>query len=1020
MAENMDRQPLDLAKVRAELAGKRGRQYWQALDQIAESDEFKELLYNEFPPLASEWSDDVSRRKFLKLMGASLALAGITQACGKTPREQILPYVNAPENVVPGEPLYFASTLPFGGFGKGVLVESHMGRPTKVEGNPDHPGSLGGTDVFMQASILTMYDPDRSRTVINAGSISTWGRFALEMGPEVGRFDLNGGAGLRILTGTVTSPTLAARIRALLEKYPEARWHRYEPVNRDNAFEGARMAFGEYVNTVYRFDRADVILSLDADFLFGDPGALRYARDFADKRRVLDGNTEMNRLYAVESTPTLTGSMADNRLRLRPSQVEGFARALAQALGVEADGGVVSGVPAEWLSAVVSDLQAARGRSLVVAGDGQPPVVHALAHAINAALGNAGQTVIYTDPIEADPVNHTQSLVELVNDMNAGQVDCLLILEQNPVFTAPADLQFADAMSKVRRRVHLGLYADETAALCHWHIPAAHFLEAWGDVRAFDGTASVIQPLIAPLYQGKTAFEVLGLFVTQGGTSPYDGVRTYWQEAWTQQGTGEDFESLWKQAVHDGVIPGTAAPVRNVAVRATFPPATPEAGDGLELVFRPDWTIWDGEWANNGWLQELPKPFTKTAWGNLAIVSPGTAEALGIPHQHYLRDTKVYRLTYRDRTVEAPVWVLPGQPDGVVTVHLGHGRQAGGAVASAAVVSDTTGFNAYAIRTADAPWFGAGVELTATRREVRIACTQLHHEIPEGRGIMRSATIEEFRRDAHFVEREEHFASPRPSLYPEWSYAGYAWGMSIDQNACIGCNACVIACQAENNIPVVGRDQVIMGREMHWLRIDTYYKGDAEDPLIHYQPMLCQHCEKAPCEPVCPVAATVHSDEGLNEMVYNRCVGTRYCSNNCPYKVRRFNFLQYSDYKTESLQPMYNPDVTVRMRGVMEKCTFCVQRINKARIEAKKEGRRVRDGEIVTACQSACPTRAIIFGDINDPESGVRRMKAQPQNYAVLGDLNTQPRTTYLAKLWNPNPALAPEAPAAEEAEVHG
>ncbi len=995
----MKEERLDLTLIRARLAGLRGQEYWRSLEELAETEAFQELVHREFPQDASVWIDPIGRRAFLKLMGAALALAGLG-ACTRQPDEKIVPYVRAPEEIIPGQPLFFATALTLGGIATGVLVESHMGRPTKIEGNPKHPASLGATDAFAQASVLTLYDPDRSQVVTKAGAISTWDALLAALNTELQVQRASQGAGFRVLTGTVTSPTLAHQLRTLLAKFPSAKWHQYEPAGRDQVRAGARLAFGQDVDTHYRFDRADVILALDADFLFCGPGALRYTREFVARRRVRAGQTPtatMNRLYAVESTPTLTGAMADHRLPLRASQIEGFARAVARGLGVPAElsaDTATSPAHAAWIAALVRDLQRHRGSSIVLAGDQQPPIVHALANAMNYALGNVGKTVFHTDPVDAKPVDQIASLRDLARDMEAGRVEMLVIIGGNPVFTAPADLDFARHLSSVTLRIHLSLYDDETSALCHWHIPETHELESWTDARAFDGTVTIIQPLIAPLYGGRSAHELLAVLTGLSGRSSYEIVRDYWKG----QLPSDNFERLWRTALQDGLINGTALPPKPVSLKPGFTGgsaarAGPSDSRGLEIVFRPDPTIWDGRFANNGWLQELPKPRTKLTWDNAALLSPTTAERLGLSNE------EVVELQYRGRMVRAPVWIMPGHADDSVTVHLGYGRTRAGRVGTGA------GFNAFALRTSDAPWFGAGLEIRKTGERYPLACTQDHHSM-EGRNLVRGGTLAQFLEHPDFVHAMGHEPPPALSMYPGFTYEGYAWGMAIDLNACVGCNACVVACQAENNIPIVGKTEVTRGREMHWLRIDRYYKGGLDNPETVHQPVLCMHCEKAPCEVVCPVAATVHGDEGLNEMVYNRCVGTRYCSNNCPYKVRRFNFLQYADYDTPSLKLLRNPDVTVRTRGVMEKCTYCVQRINTARIEAKKENREIRDGEIVTACQQVCPAEAIIFGNINDPHSRVSRLKAQPLNYGLLAELNTRPRTSYLARLRNPNPEI--------------
>ena len=993
----------DWAELRARLGSARGPRYWRSLEEIAETDEFQKLLEDEFSSQASEWNDPLGRRRFLKLMGASLALAGVS-SCTRQPVEKIVPFARTVEATVPGRPLYFASAASLGGFATGVLVESHMGRPTKIEGNPRHPASLGATDAITQASILGLYDPDRSQVTTHAGQISSWLSFVAVLRREIEAQRLSGGAGLRILTQTVTSPTLAGQITGLLEDFPAARWHQYEPTARDSAFEGSQLAFGEAVNTVYHFDRAAVVVSLDGDFLGQGPAKLRYTRDFTTMRGSGAAGEVMNRLYVVEGTPSITGAMADHRLRLQTGQVEGFARSLAQALGVKRqtpEHEAASSHWGSWIAPLVRDLQDHPGSAIIYPGDEQPPIVHALAQAMNRALGAEGRTVSWTEPVEARPENQFQSLAELAREMAAGQVEVLLILGGNPVFDAPAELGFAEQLNNVKFRAHLGLYEDETSELCHWHIPEAHYLESWSDARAYDGTATIVQPLIAPLYGGKTAHELLAVVAGAPERSPHSLVRAFWES----KAPADDFELFWKNALHEGVIEGTESAAKSPPLREGLAAAQGRAAAAklstlanseprqLEIVFRPDASVWDGRFANNGWLQETPHPITKLTWDNPALISPATAERLGLANED------VIEMALDGRKVEAPVWVTPGHADDSLTLHLGYGRTRGGRVAEGA------GFNAYAIRTSATRWSAAGLSIRKTGKRYRLACTQNHHSM-EGRHLVRAGTLAEFQQDPHFAQKLDHGGGHELSLYPGHEYKGYAWGMAIDLNRCIGCNACMVACQAENNVPVVGKQEVIRGREMHWIRVDRYWEGSLDDPKTYYQPVACMHCESAPCEVVCPVGATVHSAEGLNDMVYNRCIGTRYCSNNCPYKVRRFNFLQYSDYETPSLKLLHNPDVTVRTRGVMEKCTYCVQRINSARIEAEKEGRKIHDGEITTACQSACPAQAIVFGDINDPGSRVAQWKSGPRHYGLLTELNTQPRTSYLARLTNPNPEL--------------
>src|SRR5271168_1137218 len=1010
---------LNLDALRARLASSGGRQYWQSLEELAGTPEYREFLHHEFPhdpakEPAEEKDGGMPRRDMLKYMAASAALAGLS-ACTKLPEQHIVPYVSAPEEIIPGKPLFYATAMnsPSGGDAIGLLVESHMGRPTKVEGNAQHPGSLGATDTFAQASILTLYEPDRSPVVIREGRVSTWNAFVGFLGPQLEDRKRQRGAGMRLLTPSIVSPALGAQIHEVLAAFPEAKWHQWEPVGRDAAREGGRMAFGRYVNTVYHLDKAEVILSLDADFLRSGPGALRHARDFMGRRKIEGPESRMNRLYVVEATPSNTGAMADHRLPLRASEIEGFARALAVAAALPVDeprATLPAGVPEKWLLALARDLQSHHGTSLVIAGEQQQPAVHALAHAMNVALGNVGHTVEYTDPLEVEPVNGIESLGALCDDMRDGKaVDLLFILGVNPVYSSPAELKFAQRLMNVRTRVHMGIYADETAELCHWHVPEAHSLESWGDARAYDGAVTFIQPLIAPIYEGKSPHELLAVLQGKAGQTAHDVVRGYWK-AQRKDKDEKAFEAYWETSLHDGIAAGTALPVKPVALVAR-PPATtaaPAAQAGaLEAIFRPDPTIFDGRFANNGWLQELPKPFSTLTWDNAAMFSVATGAKLGVTNGD------VVKLTLSGRQVTAPVWILPGQADGMVTLHLGYGRRRAGRVGNG------QGFDAGALRSATALWTAPGLQVEKTGDTYPLAATQHHHVVDRSghpteeeseaafaRDLVRVATLAEFRKNPGFAREEKVDNTAGLTMYPGFAYTGYSWGMAVDTHSCIGCGACVMACFSENNSPVVGKTEVMRGREMHWIRVDTYFRGELENPETVYEPMFCQHCENAPCEGVCPVGATVHSPEGLNEMVYNRCVGTRYCSNNCPYKVRRFNFSLFSDWTTPSLYGARNPNVTVRSRGVMEKCTYCVQRIQAAKIEAEKQDRPLRDGEIVTACQAVCPTQALVFGNINDPASRVSRLKAQERNYSLLEKLNVRPRTTYLARVRNPNPEL--------------
>ena len=1012
---------IDFREFRKRIGDLRGREYWRSLEELSRSDDFDEFFSQEFPQQAVALDHGLHRRDFMKLMGASVALAGLT-ACNR-PAEKIVPYVKQPENLIPGKPIFFASAMPLSGFGSGVLVESHMGRPTKIEGNPDHPSSLGATDAFMQASILGLYDPDRSQVVRHLGEISTWSEFIGAL-----QAPLKSPGSMRLLTQTISSPTLGAQIQQLLAQYPGLKWHQWEPVNRDNVRDGLRMAFGSYVNAVYHFDKANVIVSLDCDFSDSGPGHLRYARDFATRRRVRNGATSMNRLYSIECSPSGTGAVSDHRFPVRPSEVEGWARSL---LG----GGQP---PTAVQAAILKDLQANHGASIVIAGEDQPPVVHAIAMAINQTLGNIGSTITITDPVEVTPVNQLASLRELVNDMNSGAVKALVIMGGNPVFDAPADFDFASAFKKVPFRAHQSLYYDDTSMLSHWHIPETHYLESWSDVRGHDGTISIVQPLIAPLYNGRSPHEMLGALIGGLDVSPYDQVRSYWMGRGGQPpsavttSSGQpgaaalQFETNWRQWLNDGVIAGSALPPRSASASTNIPATSNrQPATGIELSLRPDPTIYDGRFANNGWLQELPKPQTKIVWDNVLLVSPKTARDIGYQDKERdafvnERQTTLVDLEYRGRTLRVPLWVIPGYPDGAATLHFGYGRphrsiqvehMLGGYYET--MPAGTVGVNVYPIRFSDGLGGGGGAKITRVQGEPPyiIACTQEHQsinlkDIGGDRKIIHAGTFEEYRKDPHsIVESEE---PDEEMIIPPIVYNGHRWAMVIDPSVCTGCNGCVVACQSENNIAIVGKDQVHREREMQWLRIDRYYRGSPENPEVFHQPVPCMQCENAPCEPVCPVEATSHSAEGLNDMTYNRCVGTKYCQNNCPYKVRRFNFYFYSDYDTRALMPMRNPDVTVRSRGVMEKCTYCVQRINAGKIEAEKQDRRVRDGEVRTACQQACPTEAIVFGDMNDPNSAVAKLKKEPAHYALLAELNTRPRTTYLGVIRNPNPEIKP------------
>jgi molybdopterin-containing oxidoreductase family iron-sulfur binding subunit len=1101
---------------------------WQGLESYMDSPEFKASMESEFPEDAAEWTDPVSRRNFMGLMGASLALAG---AAGCSPRpapvRKIVPYTTQPDQLTPGVPLYFASAAPLGGYVSGVIVRSNEGRPTKIEGNPDHPSSLGGTGVHEQASILDLYDPDRSATPTHNGSPVTYEAVITALRKELDRIRKSGDKGkkFRLLSGTVTSPTLAAKIVELLNDFPEARWVQHEPCGQDGIAAGTKKAFGRELNVVYDFAKADVILSLDADFLGEGPGHVRYSRDFATRRRIrtkIPAGQEnqyvaakadehnpkiktMSRLYVVEAMPSVTGSVADHRLPVPASQVDAFARAIAAKVGVPGVSatGSLPGDSPKWIEPLANDLKLAKGKCIVIAGDCQPPQVHALAFAMNQALGNIGSTVQLIEPVEAKPAGKVIDLATLVKEMSAKQIDTLFLLGgANPAYTNPADVDFAAAVKNVKFTFHLGSHQDETAALCEWHINESHYLETWGDGRGHDGTVGLQQPLIAPLYAGKSALEVIvDLFPTAPTHDARELVRATWKKWFADTKQAGEFELFWQEAVRSGVVKGTAAAAAKATVVGNLELGVPSAaptGTDLEINFRADPSLYDGRYANNGWLQELPKPVTRVTWDNAAYVSLDTFKRIQaekfprwIAGERGRMEVSVVELDYKGKKIKLPIWPLPGHPDNVVTVHLGFGRERAGRVGNQdnSITSKTVigvspdilnaegkavrGSNAYTLRTNDAPWFAAGLKMAKTGGDYFLACLQSYWSMegtkdplsghPIKRDPVRHGTVSKYSENPWFAkippaasgetgaishnvpgpvgESEKESGTqlrhgteygpghdhddkgghhdkrifpltmyhPNDDLYPGLKPEQQRrWGMTFDLSACHGCNACMIACVSENNTPVVGKREVTRGHDMFWIRIDRYYGGsqDAPTPDTYFQPVPCQQCEKAPCETVCPVGATTHTSDGLNDMAYNRCVGTRYCSNNCPYKVRRFNFLTFQDWTTESIKLGRNPDVTVRSRGVMEKCTYCVQRIRFGEIVAEREARPIKDGEVRTACQSACPSGAISFGDMNDKVAQIGQWKGEPSNYGLLAELNTMPRTTYLASIRNPNPEL--------------
>ena len=923
------------------------------------------------------------RQAALRLLAA--ALAGTLGGCDK-PEEEILPYVNMPERLVPGVPLRFATTLPLDGYGRGVVCESHEGRPTKISGNPSHPASRGATDVFAEAAVLDLYDPDRSRTPRVGERATSWDAALALLLPRLTALEARGGEGLALLTGQVSSPTLLRLVEAARTRLPRMAWHAYAPVGEANQLEGATRAFGRPLRVLPRLDRAAVVLCLDADPLGPGPDQVARAAAFAERRMARMNAASFMRLYVAEPLPSLTGASADHRIPTHPAVVRDMAVALAAMLGADLPSPTLPASQARFLAAAAEDLQAHRGEALVLTGEWQDPSLHALLHWINDRL-NA--------PVEAvePPIAATPGLPALVEAMRNDRVDTLLVLGANPAYDAPAALGFSEARRSVRFLLHHGTHRDETAALADLHIPAPHQLEEWSDFLAPDGSASLAQPLIRPLYASRSAASLLGVLSGTLDLSAHAAVRETWRARVRTDDAG--FDSWWHKTLHAGVVTDSA---RGVDLPEPAAPALPPELDasGLTLALRPDPTLWDGAETNNAWLQECPKPFTSQAWGNAALVHPRDAAA------RTLHDGDLVTLTLQGRSIDVPVLLSDMMAPGVVSLTLGHGRRMAGAIGNG------IGADAYVLRRPDAPWYAPDLVVTSRGQGVQVVLRQPHQTLEgDARAILPIVPIGEIGRDADSEDIE------KPTFYAGPEYEGYAWGMVIDTTLCIGCNACVLACQSENNVPVVGPSEMTMGRIMHWLRVDTYRRaGPDGDMHAGFQPVPCMHCELAPCEPVCPVAASVHDHEGLNLQVYNRCIGTRFCQSNCPYKVRRFNFYGYADGQeyanqgSASIAAQHNPDVTVRARGVMEKCTYCVQRISHRRREAKKQKRAIRDGEVVTACQSACPASAITFGDLNDPTSAVASLRREPHHYAILGELGTRPRTTYLKQARNPNPAL--------------
>ncbi len=1010
------------------MAKEQQQSYWRSLNELAQNEEYKKFAEREFPENATELTDGVSRRNFLQIMGASVALAGLA-SCRK-PVQKILPYTKQPEHAVPGVPLFYASAVPFRGNLNGVVVETHDGRPTKIEGNELHPESNGRTNTRMQASILELYDQDRSRTIRHNGSGSSWDDFITYCREHFADTDQR----VAFISEANSSPTLRRLRQQAMDTFPNARWVTYEPFNDESVYNGTEIAFGRRLRPLYHFDRADITISLDDNFMQESDTDVAYIGDFAKSREVTaDMEGKPSRLYVAESNYTLTGSNADHRLRIKTSEIPLFTYALAAKLservsGLQAYSGYTNKFSNHnWISVLVEELIRHRGSGVVTAGPEHEDGVHATVAAINFALGNAGETVEYLDVPHLDARDQNRAFADLVADMQNGDIDTVVMLGTNPVNTAPADLDFQNALARVSAKIHLAMHYDETSRECNWHVNRAHFLETWGDGYSWSGARSVIQPMIQPLFDGKSEIELLNAIVNGEDATGHSMVRETWQEFLSPA-----FESSWNEVLHNGLQDQTRFSAVNVDPASGFnedaaqflAETTEHPENSVELVVKPDPKLHDGRFANNGWLQELPDPMTKITWDNVALLSPNTAERFGVPPTRTFGDPnqEVIRITTETGAeTELAAWVMPGHADNSITIYTGYGRRQIGRVA------DGAGVNTWPLRTVDHRLFHYNVDVEKAGRTYEIASTQDHHSL-EGRPHVQDADLDHYREhptfapDAVYVPGVKGDREHPIQLFPdkEWPDHEPQWGMTIDLNSCIGCGVCTIACQAENNIPVIGKREVRRGREMHWIRTDRYFKGDErENPKVMHQPVPCMHCDNAPCEQVCPVAATTHSDDGLNQMTYNRCIGTRYCANNCPYKVRRFNFFNYSkEYLTtgddpEIIQMAMNPDVTVRFRGVMEKCTYCVQRISRAKIDTKnKTGDSIKppDGTVVTACQQACPANAIAFGDISDQNSKVSVEKDKDRNYMMLEELNVRPRTSYLAKIRNPNRNISRQA----------
>jgi len=1063
------------------------RDYWQSLSELAETPAMQAQIGQEFQNYDPGAMLNTSRRKFLKLAGASMALAGITlTGCRRWPKENVVDQNSRPMGRIPGVPEQYASVFELGGIGQPLLVTTYDGRPIKIEGNPLHPlsatfgGRLGSSSVFAQASILEMYDPERSRTPIQRTSNGvrqplSWKSFK-EFAGEFTAANKGKGESIAILTEAAAGPTFRDSLAAFQKAFPGAKVYEYEAISRDNEREASKKAFGQPGRWYYDLSKANVIVSFDADLFGQHPNALKHANDWAKGRKSVDHEEHrtMNRLYAIESRYTTTGAVCDERFPASNRVIEQMVLQLAFKAGLGSGQAGLKQEEIKYIDAVWEDLQKNNGKAVIVGGQHLRPEVLGAIAAINDKIGALNNTLSLIG--EADRPTHLEAITELTQRLTAGQVETLIILGGNPAYDAPADLGFDAAIGKAKNSIHLSLYDNETSNACVWHVNRAHYLESWGDAEFWDGSIGLQQPMIEPLFGGKTPSELLLILSGEPEASCQDLMHRTWSKRLNEPfvATAASFQKI----LHDGFSPAKPTPVKlsnTKLAQVSFEPAV----EGYELRFVPDSKTYDGRFANNGWLQELPELITKVTWDNVAWISYADAQALGVKQRNHEED--VLEITLEGKSLKIPAFVVPGQPKGVITLPLGYARKYAGSVllsdrfgsiggGDGTPGSTGPGYDTYKLRTSKNLWAAYGATVTNTGETATVASTLQHHIIePTGMEIRQKRIGEKFEPGmiVHETTLEKYIKDPEAAhensekLLPLQLFPGpyqnkkaepgvpdqfnipHAWGMAIDMSTCVGCNACVIACQAENNIPIVGRDEVIMTRSMHWLRIDRYYKSSGKtyeeqlsdpNPEITLQPMTCVHCENAPCEQVCPVAATVHDSEGLNTMVYNRCIGTRYCANNCPYKVRRFNFLDYHSripgewrkpwlgipdtQQPESVDKIralgFNPDVTVRMRGVMEKCTYCVQRIKSAEntrriewLDGKRPQPTVDDFDVVTACQQACPSEAIIFGNLNDKNSLVYKQQQTERSYQVLQELNNRPRTHHLAKIRNPAGAEA-------------